>query len=140
MSLYDSFVSWAAGTPTQAEQDAGQAAVNAKYAEAVQRQVDQGAIDQATGQNLIAAQDAVTADSQDAGYSQGFEEGAAEGLNNVLNAPGKVVGAVGSGLSQTLWGIFKNIPWWVYLVGAGALFVWMGGLELLRGRLSKYVK
>jgi hypothetical protein len=60
-----------------------------------------------------------------------------EGVNNVLSAPGQVVGAVGSGASTLLWGIVKAIPWWVYLAAAGALFVWMGGLELLRGRFKK---
>ena len=74
---------------------------------------------------------------QNAAAWEGFKEGAAEGLNNVLNAPGKVVGAVGSSLSQAVWGVLKNIPWWVWLVGLGALFVWMGGLSLLRGRLAR---
>lgn len=63
--------------------------------------------------------------------------GAAQGLNNVLTAPGKAIGAIGSGASTLLWGILKNIPWWAYLAGAAALFVWMGGLTLLRGRLAR---
>ena len=79
----------------------------------------------------------VSLDNQDAAAAAGFEEGAKEGLNNVLNAPGNLIGAVGSGLSQTVWGILKNIPWWIYLVGLGALFVWMGGLTLLRGRFAR---
>jgi len=36
-----------------------------------------------------------------------------------------------------LWGILKKIPWWVYLAGLFAIFVWMGGLVLLRGRLAR---
>ena len=62
--------------------------------------------------------------------------GLQEGLNNVLTAPGKAVGAIGGGLTTALWGILKNIPWWVYLAAGVALFVWMGGLALLRGRLA----
>jgi hypothetical protein len=80
-------------------------------------------------------------DSQDAAAAAGFAEGAQEGLNNVLNAPGKLVGAVGSGAGTVLWGIVKNIPWWVWAAGVAAVFVWMGGLELLgfelKGRLAK---
>jgi hypothetical protein len=66
-----------------------------------------------------------------------FAAGAKEGLQNALNAPGKLVGAVGGGASTLLWGVLKNIPWWVYVVAAGALFIWMGGLALLRGRLAR---
>jgi hypothetical protein len=66
-----------------------------------------------------------------------FAAGIQEGLNNVLNAPGKVVGAVGNASSTLLGGILKAIPWWVYLGLAVALFVWMGGLELLRGKLGR---
>ena len=66
-----------------------------------------------------------------------FAAGAAEGLNNVLTAPGKAVGAIGGGASTLLWGIVKNIPWWVWVAGLGALFVWMGGLSLLKGRFAR---
>ena len=74
---------------------------------------------------------------QNAAAAEGLEEGAREGLNNVLDAPGKLVGAVGSGLSQAVGGILKNIPLWVYALALVALFIWMGGLTLLRGRLSR---
>lgn len=76
-------------------------------------------------------------EDQNAAAAAGFVEGAQEGLNNVLQAPGKVVGAVGSGAGTLLWGVLKNIPWWVWLGGLGALFVWLGGLELIRGSLAK---
>jgi hypothetical protein len=74
---------------------------------------------------------------QNAAAAEGFQEGAAAGLQNVLTFPGKVVGAVGDGLSTTLGGILKNIPWWIYLAAGGALFVYMGGLSLIKGRLKK---
>lgn len=76
-------------------------------------------------------------DGQDQAAADGFVEGAKEGLQNVLDAPGKVVGAVGDASSSMLWGIVKNIPWWVWVGGAVALFVWLGGLMLIRGKLAK---
>ena len=75
--------------------------------------------------------------NQNAAAWEGAKEGAAEGFNNVLNAPGRAVGAIGDTLGQTLGGILKNIPWWAYLGAAAALFFWMGGLALLRGRLAR---
>ena len=75
--------------------------------------------------------------SQDAAAAEGFKEGAQEGLNNVLDAPGKIVGLAGKGLTQVLGGVLLGIPIWLYLVAGIALFVWMGGMSLLRGRLSK---
>jgi len=72
-----------------------------------------------------------------AAVDQAFVEGAQQGLQNVLHAPGAVVGAIGSGAGTVLWGILKKIPWWVYLAGLFAIFVWMGGLVLLRGRLAR---
>jgi hypothetical protein len=65
------------------------------------------------------------------------EAGLKDGLNNVLNAPGKLLGDVTGGAGQVLWGILKAIPWWMWLGAAFALFVWMGGIELLKGRLKK---
>jgi hypothetical protein len=55
----------------------------------------------------------------------------------VLAFPGEVVGAAGSGAGTLLGGILKNIPWWAWLAAAGALFVWMDGLSLLKGRFAK---
>lgn len=66
-----------------------------------------------------------------------FVAGAQEGLQNVLAAPGKAVGAVTGGLGTALGGILKNIPFWLYALGAVALFIWLGGLTLVKGRLAK---
>lgn len=66
-----------------------------------------------------------------------FKAGAQEGLANVLAAPGAAVGAVTGGLGSVLGGILKNIPLWLYLVGGLALFIWLGGLTLIKGRLAK---
>jgi hypothetical protein len=75
--------------------------------------------------------------SQNDAAAAGLAEGAQEGLNNVLDAPGKIVGIAGKGLTQVLGGVLMGIPVWLYLVAGIALFVWMGGMSLLRGRLSK---
>jgi hypothetical protein len=75
--------------------------------------------------------------SQDAAAWEGAQEGAAEGWNNVLDAPGRAVGAITDSTGQALAGVLKNIPFWLWLVAAGALFVWMGGLSLLKGRLAR---
>lgn len=45
-----------------------------------------------------------------------------------------------SGLTGLVKKILGPIPWWVWLVAAGALFFWMGGAALLRGRLAKYAR
>lgn len=33
--------------------------------------------------------------------------------------------------------LLTTIPFWVWLIGVGALFVWLGGLSLLKGVLKK---
>lgn len=88
--------------------------------------------------NDIAAADVQSGDANVVGsVNSEFVAGAKEGLQNVLNAPGKIVGGVGSGLSTVVWGIVKSIPWWIYAAALVALFIWLGGLELLRGRLAR---
>lgn len=128
------------GTGLDAEQqrsshlDAQINAANQKLADAgyvSQDYVWQASNDISTGNESTGANDVLASVDAEAAA------GAKEGLNNVLTAPGKVVGAVGGGASTLLGGILKNIPWWVYLGGLAALFVWMGGLSLLRGRLAK---
>ena len=88
-------------------------------------------------QDIIAGNASTGADNVVASVDSEAAAGAAQGLNNVLSAPGKVVGALGSGANTLLGGILKNIPWWVYVGGAAAIFVWMGGLSLLKGRLAR---
>ena len=72
-----------------------------------------------------------------ASEQQAAQEGANQGLQAALDAPGKALGAAGQASSSLLWGLLKNIPWWVYVVGLGAIFVWMGGLSLLKGSLKR---
>lgn len=133
MSWSDIFIP--AGNQTSAEQDANYARLQQQNAD---RLAARQAADTITAQQVAfnnSNQDSLLV--QDQAAAAGFVEGAKQGLNNVLDAPGNLVGGVGSGLSQVLGGVLKNIPWWVYLVAAGALFVWMGGLALIRGRLAR---
>jgi hypothetical protein len=128
------------GVDLTAEQQRAQQ-LDAGITAANQQLVDAGYWDQATfdqAQTDIAAGNVSTGTNDVlASVDSEFAAGAQQGLQNVLHAPGAVVGAVGSGASTLLWGILKNIPWWVWIVGLGALFVWMGGLSLLRGRFAR---
>jgi len=128
------------GTDLSAEQQRSNE-LDAKIQAANQKLEDAGYVQ--PGYTQLAAQD-IAAGNASTGAADvvgsvdsEFVAGAKEGLQNVLTAPGKAVGLVGSGANTLLWGILKNIPWWVYLAGLGALFVWMGGLSLLKGRLAK---
>lgn len=139
MSLWNSLVGWVSGYDAEAQAkgdaaDAANQALNQKLLEQgllTQQQYDQ------TVQDFQQGNAATGTDNPQQAIADQFNEGLKEGAQNVLSAPGKVVGAVGEGAGTLLWGILKNIPWWAWLVGAAALFVWMGGLELLRGRLAR---
>ncbi len=48
-----------------------------------------------------------------------------------------IFGVPAGALGSVLWAILKAIPWWIWLVAAGALFVWLGGLVRLKGVLAK---
>lgn len=139
MGLWDSLVSYVSGYDAQ-NQAAGDAADAANQA-INQQLLQQGMLTQAqydqTQTDFSTGNASTGTDNPTAAISGEFNAGLAEGANNILTAPGKAVGAVGSGASTLLWGIIKSIPWWVYLGAAVALFIWMGGLALLRGRLDK---
>lgn len=55
-----------------------------------------------------------------------FKEGFNDGVNNIK-------GFVGDAVSFP----FRLIPWQVWALGAVALFFWMGGASLLKGRLAR---
>ncbi|SRR6266404_1725800 len=128
------------GTDLSAEQQRSNE-LDAKIQAANQKLEDAGYVTpgytQLASQDIAAGNVSTGADNVVASVNSEFVAGAEQGLQNVLTAPGKVVGLVGSGSSTLLWGIVKNIPWWAWIVAVGALFVWMGGLSLLRGRLAR---
>ena len=56
--------------------------------------------------------------------AKGFIEGLGDGLKNIKHA-------------VTGFGPFQFIPAWLWIVGAVALFVWIGGAAWSKGRLNK---
>ena len=140
MGLWNWIVTQATGVDPAAEQARSDTA-NAKLTASNQVLVDNGTWTQAQGDAAnadIAKGDASTGDDNVMGAIDAEAvAGLKDGLNNILNAPGNATNALGKSLSQMLWGIIKSIPWWVWVGAAAALFVWMGGLELLKGRLKK---
>ena len=140
MGLWTSFMSTVTGTDLAAEQQRSNE-TDARISALNQGQVDRGLwtqtqLDQANA-NIAAGNASTGAGNVTGSVTDEAKAGLSEGLDNVLSAPGKVVGAVGAGASTVLAGILKAIPWWTWLVAAGALFVWMGGLALLKGRLKR---
>jgi hypothetical protein len=141
MSLWSKTLSLFTGVDLDAEQarsdklDQATRDLNQEYLERglwTQDQYDEAMANLDTGNQSTGAADVVGAVTEEA------QAGLQEGLDNVLNAPGKVVGAAGQGAGQLLWGIVKSIPWWAWFGAGVALFIWMGGLALLRGRLAKH--
>ena len=65
----------------------------------------------------------------------------ANGLAWEGNAAGSVVKTVSSGIGSGLKGLLGGVPFWLWVVGALALFLWLGGggfvTRRARGALSK---
>lgn len=123
------------GSQTSAEQEANYARLQQLEAERIAKRQAEGTLTVQESDYYFSNTDPLS--SQDLAAWQGAKEGAAEGLQNVLDAPGRAVGAVGGAAGSLLAGVLKNIPWWVYAGAVVALFIWMGGLNLLRGRLAR---
>lgn len=134
MSWSDFFLP--AGAQTSAEQAANYERQQAEFNRRLAERQAAGDLEPDQLERYLAGQSDPLLD-QDAGAWQGAREGAAAGWNNVLNAPGRAVGAVTDAAGQSLAGVLKNIPFWLWLAAGAALFVWMGGLGLVRGRLAK---
>lgn len=131
MSLISKYL-W--GIDLEAEQSRGQQ-LDADLAELNRRKLESGQYsqqeyEQAEAHRLAGATGNVAGEVQSEFYA-----GAREGATNVLNFPGQVVGTVSQGAGQLLGGVLAAVPWWAWVGGLAALFVWMGGLTLLRGRL-----
>jgi hypothetical protein len=89
-------------------------------------------------QDRLAGQDGVDPwvppAQQEQQVNDAFAQGWQEGKDNVSKTVGGVFGIVGDVLSSVLLGI----PAWVWLIGAGALWFWLGapGLEKLKRSLK----
>jgi soluble cytochrome b562 len=117
MSLWN----WITNTPSQEEQQANLDAQKAEFERRLAARQAEGTITEEQVARYRAGVESVQLEDVDQAAREGFVEGAKEGLQNVLEAPGKVVGAVGSGAGTILGGILKNIPLWVY--GLGILYL-----------------
>lgn len=81
-----------------------------------------GALTDSEANQLRAQIDAIQPADQNAAAAQGFSEGLSAGLSNVLGAPGSLIG---------------KIPVSLWLIGGVALFVYLGGLEVLKGIIKR---
>jgi hypothetical protein len=138
MSFWDSVTSWLAGTETQAVQDERYQALSSRYNEALQSKIDSGTIDPGVAaiDRQYAANNAASGGNQTDAYNQGFVEGAQDGLNNVLAAPGNAISGGGSIVGK----ILGNIPWWFWLLLLIGAFLYLGGGLVLRAQASKLVR
>ena len=103
--------------------DAGHAALNQEKLEKgtwTQQQFDEASVRLAAG--AMGDPNQQVADE--------FKAGVSEGIDNLANTTNAVIAAP----FKFAW---KAIPWQIYVVAAVALFFWMGGAALLRGRLSR---
>lgn len=116
---------------TSAEQAANYAAQQAEYQRRLQARQEAGTLPAdyiyAGGQLEV----------QDQAAWEGFQEGAAEGAANVGTfLTDTLPGTVNKTISATVGSVFSAIPVSLWLLAAVALFVWMGGLTVLRGKLA----
>ena len=113
-------------------------AARAAEADAIRAKLNQQKFERGewTAQQFQAVQ-AQWAASQFSPNDQMYEaayEGLKEGADNITGA---VTGAVKGTLNTAGELVWKSIPWWVWIVGAAALFFYMGGGALLKGRLAR---
>ena len=99
-----------------------------------QQLVDQGTWTQAqadaAAQKIAAGNADTGAGNVVASVDQSFAQGLQQGEQNIT-----------SGISDTIARLIKDvwaaIPWQLWVVALVVLFVWMGGLAMLKGRLAK---
>jgi hypothetical protein len=118
----------------QAESDAA----DAKLAALNQQQLDSGAWDQATYDNVTSAHLAANTTGMNtyAETGQAFVQGAAEGLNNEATAVNNTLNKVAGGAVSLAW---KALPWWVWLAGILFLLAYVGLLGPLLGAGRKKI-
>lgn len=66
----------------------------------------------------------------DAQVWEGFKQGAAEGAASTADA-------IRSGIAAPIHWTFRAIPWQLWAIGAVAAFVYLGGIQWLKGQISK---
>jgi len=95
-----------------------------------QRKLEKGQVSEEWVDRQQEAFDSTGSSTYNAEIAEAAAEGAAEGLASM---PGKVCGAL-SGVAG--WGL-AFVPWWGWIIGAGAVFYYLGGFVYLRGILAK---
>ncbi len=138
MSFWGDFNDLTSGQPLGTT-DAGQAAGDAAEAQIKALNDQQLAAGEITPQEYAQMQqDFATSDAANVGNvsaqaQQAFDQSIQDTVSGVTK-----------GVTGTVWDVIgsflKSLPLWLWVVVAGALFVWLGGLELLRGSLKKYAK
>lgn len=135
MALSDIFIP--SRNQTAQEQADNLAKQKAQYEAALAARQDAGTVTPEQVAQDQAYVDSVTLDNQDTAAVTGFEEGLNEGFQNVLAAPGKAIGAVGSATGTVLGGIVKNFPWWLWLLLLGAAFFYLAPILGIGANLFK---
>ncbi len=139
MGLWNWIVTQTTGVDPAAEQaradalDAQLAAMNAPGGDYWNRLSAAG---QATAATNLANQQAQSADI--AGQINGaFVQGAQQGLQNELDLVSQVSGGINRVLDSVGLSVLKIVPWWAWIGGAIALFLYAGGGVWLKGRMAR---
>jgi hypothetical protein len=85
--------------------------------------------------------DTQRADTEDIRESldRAYDAGQAEGAANVSGFFGGIVKLVTDGAGAVLKGALGGIPIWLWLLGAVALFVYLGGGNFVRAKITKHL-
>ncbi|MGZ4960982.1 MAG: hypothetical protein ACXWIU_08960 [Limisphaerales bacterium] len=140
MSLFTKFQSlFNGGIDTAVEQER-QTQLDAAITASNQNLVDKGIWtpeQQAAAQQNLTASD--TPDIQGA-IDAAYVQGAKEGLQNDINLAKKAGSAISDAANKTLWTVLKDvfgaIPWPIWIIGAVVLFVYLGGLGIVRRQIK----
>lgn len=86
-----------------------------------------------THQDVAAAQQQLLNAQHDAGKIGAYDYlKTSQDIQNAGNYQADYVAA-----NSGAFNLLTTIPWWIWAIVGGGLFVWMGGLSLLRGVLKK---
>jgi hypothetical protein len=64
----------------------------------------------------------------DGAFGDGWRDGEQTVVNAVEGTVGAITGAAGSVVGAPLKGLLKGIPWWLWILGVGALLTYLGML------------
>jgi hypothetical protein len=154
--IFSTVESWFTGYDSS-QQQAQSATLDAQLATLNQQASQTGKIDEATYQQTVAHLAAQIEATQNipADVNQAFVDGALEGykselavLESIPEYAGRVAGdvlaaitrGVTKGLGSALKGVGSNLPWWVWVGGAVALFLYLGGGRVVHYQAERAVR